>query len=133
GSAVIFYPEGTTSKQPGHWPMRGRTGIARLAMETGAPVIPMTVWGPHRLFNPVTKKLRLRPRAPVTVVAGEPVDLSAFDGAEPDAETLEAMTETILLRIRDQLAEIRGEEPPPLYDLKAAKAAEKAAREDDAA
>lgn len=123
GGAVIVYPEGTTSKQPQHWPMRGRTGVARLAMETGAPVIPMAMWGPQRLYDPVGKKRRLRPRTPVTMVAGEPVDLSPWDGAEPDTATLEAMTEAIMLRIRDQLAETRGETPPELFDLKAAESA----------
>src|SRR5690606_29144274 len=67
GGSVIFYPEGTTSKQPEHWPMKGRTGVARLALETGAPVIPMTVWGPQRIFDPVRKKFRFGLRNPATV------------------------------------------------------------------
>lgn len=125
GSAVIFYPEGTTTKEPDHWPMRGRTGIARLALETGAPVVPVTIWGPHRIFDPIRKKLRLRPRTPVEVRTGPPIDLSQWDGAAPTSETLEAMTETIMLAVRDQLADMRGEIPPPLYDLRAAKAARK--------
>lgn len=120
GQPVIIYPEGTTTKQPELWPMRGRTGVARLVLETGAPVIPVTVWGPQRLFNPITKERRLRPRTPVTIVAGPPVDLSAWEGAEATAETLEAMTRTVMLTLRDQLAEIRGETPPPtLHDPKA--------------
>ncbi|MGH8877654.1 MAG: lysophospholipid acyltransferase family protein [Stackebrandtia sp.] len=121
GGSVIFYPEGTTSKQPEHWPMRGRTGIARLVLETGAPVIPMTVWGPQRLYDPVRKKLKLRFRTPVTITAGPAVDLSRWKGAEPNAENLTGITDAIMLRIRDQLAELRGETAPPLYDMKAAK------------
>ncbi|HZE40198.1 MAG TPA: lysophospholipid acyltransferase family protein [Stackebrandtia sp.] len=123
GEPVVFYPEGTTSKQPEHWPMRGRTGIARLVKETGAPVIPMTVWGPQDIFDPLTKKFRFPWRVPVTVTAGEAVDLSPWDDAPADSETLHAMTDAIMLRIRDQLAELRGEAAPPLYDFKAAKAA----------
>lgn len=121
GFAVMFYPEGTTSKQPEHWPMRGRTGVARLALETGAPVIPLTVWGPHRLYDPIRKRLRLRPRTPVEVTAGPAVDLSEWEGAEPTLENLQAMTDAIMLVVRDQLARVRGEEAPPLYDHKVAK------------
>lgn len=120
GEAVIFYPEGTTTKQPDHWPMRGRTGVARLALETGAPVIPVTVWGPHRFFNPITKKLRPRPRTPVTITAGEPVDLSTWRDLPITSNTLSEVTSAVMLRIRDQLAQVRGEEPPPLYDHSAA-------------
>jgi len=119
GEMAIFYPEGTTTKHPEHWPMKGRTGIARLALETEAPVIPLTVWGPHNVFNPLTKKLRLRPRTPVTITSGEPVDLAPWLGREPSSQFLNDMTDAIMLRLRDQLAELRGEEPPPLYDPKA--------------
>lgn len=128
GQSIIFYPEGTTSKQPEHWPMRGRTGVARLALETGAQVIPVSVWGPHRLFNPITKKWRPRLRTKVRIAAGVPVDLSKWEGeGEPTLETLEEVTETIMLRVRDQLAEIREETPPPLYDYKAHKSSRKEA------
>jgi 1-acyl-sn-glycerol-3-phosphate acyltransferase len=41
GGAVIIYPEGTTTKQPELWPMRGKTGAARLALLTGAPIVPI--------------------------------------------------------------------------------------------
>jgi 1-acyl-sn-glycerol-3-phosphate acyltransferase len=70
GHNVIIYPEGTTTREPNLWPMRGKTGAARLAVTTGAPVIPVTTWGAHRLFDPRTRRLRLRPLIPVTVVAG---------------------------------------------------------------
>ncbi|CAM3235113.1 1-acyl-sn-glycerol-3-phosphate acyltransferases [Stackebrandtia soli] len=120
GQAVIIYPEGTNTRQPQHWPMRGRTGVARLALETGAPVIPITVWGPQNVVNPITKKKNFAPRRPVTIVAGPPIDLSRWEGASAAADVLQSMTDVVMLRLRDQLAEIRGEEPPPLFDPKAA-------------
>lgn len=115
GAAVIIYPEGTTTREPDLWPMRGKTGVARLALATGAPVIPIVMWGPHRIFDPRTKKLRLRPRAPITVVAGPPIDLSRWAGAPANSATLHEMTDAIMLHLRDMLAGIRHAPPPPLW------------------
>ncbi|MFG2054837.1 lysophospholipid acyltransferase family protein [Micromonospora sp. NPDC048930] len=115
GGAVVIYPEGTITREPDLWPMKGKTGAARLALATGAPVIPVAMVGPERMFDPKTSRLRLRPRTPVTVVAGPPVDLSRWAGATPSRVILEEMTDTIMLRIRDLVAEIRGGTPPPLW------------------
>jgi 1-acyl-sn-glycerol-3-phosphate acyltransferase len=116
GDGVIFYPEGTTTKEPDLWPMRGKTGAARLALLTGAPVVPMVTWGPERIFDPRTKALRVRPRMPVTVVAGPPVDLSKWAGAAPTKAVLHEMTEAIMQRLREMVAEVRGAEAPPIFE-----------------
>ncbi len=112
GEAVIIYPEGTVTKDPGLWPMVAKTGAARLALETGAPVIPVAQWGAQRIFDGRSKTLRLRPRTPVEIVAGPPVDLSPWAGKPITNALLREATEAIMARIRDQLAEIRGETPP---------------------
>jgi 1-acyl-sn-glycerol-3-phosphate acyltransferase len=112
GDAVIIYPEGTTPKRGDFWPQRGKTGIARLYLQTGAPVVPLVTWGPQEVFDPRTNKLRLRPRSPVTVVAGPPVDLSKWQDAQPTAANLYAITDEIMTVLRDMLAEIRGETAP---------------------
>jgi 1-acyl-sn-glycerol-3-phosphate acyltransferase len=121
GKVVIIYPEGTTTKEPDLWPMRGKTGVARLWLATGAPVIPIVTWGSATLFDPRTRKLRPVPRTPVTVVAGPPIDLSAWAGRSPTVATLQEITEHIMLTLRDMLAEIRGGTPPPLWTRPAAK------------
>ncbi|MER5454037.1 lysophospholipid acyltransferase family protein [Micromonospora sp. NPDC002389] len=115
GAAVIIYPEGTTSREPDLWPMKGKTGAARLALTTGAPVVPVAMWGPEQIFDPRRARLNPRPRIPVSVVAGPPVDLSRWAGAAPSRAVLEEMTDVIMLRVRDLLAEIRGGTPPPLW------------------
>jgi 1-acyl-sn-glycerol-3-phosphate acyltransferase len=115
GGAVIIYPEGTTTREPDLWPMRGKTGAARLALVTGAPVIPMATDGAQRVFDPRTKKLSLRPRVPVRVTSGKPVDLSRWAGEVPSRAVLDQMTEAIMLDIRGLVGELRDETPPPLY------------------
>jgi 1-acyl-sn-glycerol-3-phosphate acyltransferase len=114
GGAVVIYPEGTTTREPDLWPMRGKTGAARLALLTGAPVVPIANWGAQQVFDPRTNRLKLT-RAHVTVTTGDPIDLSRWAGLEPSRPVLEEMTEKIMLGIRDLLGTIRDGEPPALY------------------
>ena len=112
---MLIYPEGTTTKEPDLWPMRGKTGAARLWLATRAPVVPVAMWGPEKLFDPRTHKLRPKPRTPVTVVAGPPLDLSRWDGANASTATLAEITEFFMLTLRDMLVQIRGGTAPPLW------------------
>ena len=48
GECVVVYPEGTLTRDPAQWPMTGKSGAARIALETGCPVIPVGQWGPQR-------------------------------------------------------------------------------------
>ena len=114
GGCVVIYPEGTTTREPNLWPMKGKTGVARLALATGAPVIPVAQDGAQQLFDPRTKKFRLK-RVPVAVWAGPPVDLSEWAGAEPTRAVLDEMTDEITNHVRELLSEIRGEPAPPIY------------------
>jgi 1-acyl-sn-glycerol-3-phosphate acyltransferase len=117
GECLIVYAEGTTTKDPDLWPMQGKTGAARLALTTGAPVVPIGQWGAHRLYHPITHKLGLRPRTPVTVIAGPPLDLSAYRGRPQTAALLTEVTDVIMRSVRDLVAEARGVPAPtgPLY------------------
>ncbi|AGL20440.1 1-acyl-sn-glycerol-3-phosphate acyltransferase [Actinoplanes sp. N902-109] len=112
GGVVVIYPEGTTTKDPDRWPMRGKTGAARLALVTGAPVVPMATWGTQHIHDVQSGKVSLKPRRPVSVVAGKPVDLSRWQGEAPTRAVLAQMTEAIQLAGRDLLAELRDEQPP---------------------
>jgi 1-acyl-sn-glycerol-3-phosphate acyltransferase len=95
--------------------MRGKTGAARLALATGTPVVPMVSWGAQQIFDPRTKKLRLRPRTPVTVVAGPPIDLSRWADVPPTSPVLAEVTNEIMNRLREMIGEVRGAAPPPLW------------------
>ncbi|MGW9174123.1 lysophospholipid acyltransferase family protein [Streptomyces decoyicus] len=133
GECVAFYPEGTLTRDPELWPMQGKTGAARVALLTKAPVIPVAQWGANDAMPPYAKekKLRLLPRKTLRVKAGPPVDLSAYYDREPTAEVLRAATDVIMAAISEQLAGLRGEPAPAEpYDWRKAIARERrAARE----
>jgi 1-acyl-sn-glycerol-3-phosphate acyltransferase len=115
GESLIIYPEGTTTKEPDLWPMKGKTGAARLWMDTRLPIVPVVTWGPQRMFDPRVGKLRLRFRTPMTMVGGAPLDMSRWADAPATSAVLAEITEHIMLRLRDMLAEVRGGTAPELY------------------
>lgn len=112
GGAIIVYPEGTLTRDPGLWPMKGHTGAARLALKTGAPVVPIAHWGDHELFPRYAKRLYPFPRKKALVLVGDPVDLSDLAGRPLDKSTLVEATERIMDAITALVAELRGEQPP---------------------
>ena len=100
--------------------MVGKTGAARLALTTGAPVIPIAHWGAQEILPYGTKKPHLFPRKTVRMAAGPPVDLSAYQGQRLGASTLRAATADIMADITALLAKIRQETPPAApWDLEA--------------
>ncbi|RNL53926.1 1-acyl-sn-glycerol-3-phosphate acyltransferase [Arthrobacter oryzae] len=112
GGAIIIYPEGTLTRDPDLWPMRGHTGAARMALESGIPLVPMAHWGAHEVFPRYAKRFHIFPRKTSRLVVGEPVDLSAFAGRTLDKATLTEATNVIMEAITGLLAGLRGEEPP---------------------
>ncbi|MGI5471081.1 lysophospholipid acyltransferase family protein [Streptomyces sp. CA-132043] len=125
GECVAFYPEGTLTRDPDMWPMQGKTGAARVALLTKAPVIPVAQWGANEAMPPYAKdkKLRLFPRKTLRVKAGPPVDLDEFYGQEPTAEVLRAVTDRIMTAVTAILAEVRDEPAPAEpYDHRKARA-----------
>jgi 1-acyl-sn-glycerol-3-phosphate acyltransferase len=114
GEAVVIYPEGTITKDPGQWPMEGKTGIARLVLlSPGTPVVPVGQWGAqHRRGVPLWKRFGRR-EAGASV--GAPLDLSRYRGREPSAETLREITDVIMDAVRDQVAELRGAKAPDAF------------------
>jgi 1-acyl-sn-glycerol-3-phosphate acyltransferase len=116
GSAVLVYPEGRIGLDPGMWPQRGRTGVGRLALATGAPVVPVAQWGAHEVvpYSAPRGLLRALPgtvrRRPVVRVRfGAPVDLSDLrDGSPGHARRA---TDRIVSAITANLVPLRPEEP----------------------
>ncbi|MGH3736929.1 MAG: lysophospholipid acyltransferase family protein [Micromonosporaceae bacterium] len=112
GELVTIYPEGTVTRDPDWWPMAAKTGVARLALATDVPVIPVAVWGAQYAVDKYNKKYSLFPRKTVTYQAGPPVDLSPYRGKPQSAELLREVTDVIMRAVREQLADVRGETPP---------------------
>ena len=130
GECLIFYPEGTATRDPQLWPMVAKTGVARLALATGVPVIPVAQWGTQDILPYGTKRLHVIPRHTVKLLAGPPVDLSGYLGEPLTRDVLRAATNTIMADITGLLARLRGGTPPAApYDPAAARrAARQAAR-----
>lgn len=112
GECVAIYPEATLTRDPDLWPMTGKSGAARVALATGAPVVPVAQWGPQLVLAPYSKRPHLFPRRVMHVRAGAPVDLSEFMDRPVDAELLHAVTEKIMAAITVLLEQIRGEKAP---------------------
>ncbi len=118
GAAVIFYAEGTATRDPELWPMVAKTGVARLALTSGAPVIPIAHWGTQDILPYGSKKVKLFPRKTVRTVAGKPVDLSQWAGKSTSARALRAATDAIMSEVTALVASLRDEEPPAIpFDL----------------
>jgi len=121
GEAVVIYPEGTATRDPDLWPMVAKTGVARLALTTGAPVIPVAHWGTDDILHYGSTKLRLFPRKTVRTIAGPPVDLSAWEGKAKSARAQREATTEIMGRVSGLLGQLRGATPPAVpYDPAAA-------------
>ena len=113
GAAVVIYPEGTTTRNPDFSPMRAKNGVARLAALTGAPVVPVGIWGAHLLFTrgklgPFRRGIR------VVLRAGPPLDL----GLTPDSslDELNAGRDRVMdaiVKLVDEAKE--GWSPPSWY------------------
>lgn len=112
GACVVFYPEGTVTRDPALWPMQSKTGVARLALATGAPVLPVGHWGAQDVLAYGKLRPHLVPRRTVHVIAGPPVDLSEFTGLPLDNQTLRAATDKIMAEVSALVGKLRGEDPP---------------------
>lgn len=112
GKAVIFYPEGTITRDPALWPMVGKTGAARVALEAGAPVVPIAQWGQQNILYPYGRRLKVLPAQKVHLKVGDPVDLDDLRGQKITPQLLREATDRIMAAITGLLEDLRGEEAP---------------------
>lgn len=112
GECVVVYPEGTLTRDPDLWPMKGKSGAARIALATGCPVIPVGHWGAHELLPPYSAKPHLLPRKRIIMKAGDPIDLSDLAQRPATHDVVVEATDRIMTALTGLVASIREEEPP---------------------
>ena len=117
GHCVGVYPEGTLTRDPLGWPMVAKTGLARLAIATKTPIIPIAQWGDQNLLAPYSKKVVLWRRTKIRYLAGPALDFSKWYGKEEDQAALVEATAYAMAGITKLLEEIRGElVPDEIFD-----------------
>jgi 1-acyl-sn-glycerol-3-phosphate acyltransferase len=112
GHCVGVYPEGTLTRDPQGWPMVAKTGLARLAIVSHTPIIPIAQWGSQIVMPTYEKKIKFFPRTPIKVLVGKPLDLSSWYGKENDPEALREATAFVMRELTNLLEELRGEKRP---------------------
>jgi 1-acyl-sn-glycerol-3-phosphate acyltransferase len=112
GECIGVYPEGTITKDPDGWPMRGKTGAARIALATGCPVIPVGQWGVQDLLPAYSARPHPCPRKTTSYKVGDPVDLDDLRGKPITTEVLHEATARIMAAITVLVEELRGEKAP---------------------
>ena len=122
GELLGLYPEGTRS--PDGRLYRGRTGVARMALEAGVPVLPVAMIGTDKA-QPTGKKVPKLMRIGIKI--GKPLDFSRYEGMEDDRFVLRSITDEIMY----ELMLLSGQEYVDMYATRAkeeARRAEAAAR-----
>ena len=112
GECIGVYPEGTITKDPDGWPMRGKTGAARIALATGCPVIPIGQWGAQDILPAYSLRPHLIPRRTASYKVGDPVDLSDLMDKPVTNEVLLEATGRIMAAITGLVEELRGGKAP---------------------
>jgi 1-acyl-sn-glycerol-3-phosphate acyltransferase len=112
GQGVVVYPEGSLTRDPDLWPMRGKTGAVRIALTHGIPITPVAHWGTDKVMARYSRKINFFPPKRIDVKVGDPVDLSRFEGRPLDQATLSEATAVVMAAITELLADLRGEKPP---------------------
>ncbi|WP_019816664.1 lysophospholipid acyltransferase family protein [Saccharomonospora saliphila] len=110
GRLLGIYPEGTRS--PDGRLYKGKTGVARIALESGAPVVPVAMVGTEHV-NPIGSRL-WRPRR-IAIHFGEPLDFSRYEGLSGDRFVERSITDEIMYA----LMELSGQEYVDIYAAKA--------------
>jgi 1-acyl-sn-glycerol-3-phosphate acyltransferase len=120
GEAIGIFPEGRLTRDPMMWPERAKTGTVRLALRTGAPIVPVAMVGAHRVIahHKVVPTLltNLVRRPKVTTRVGAPIDVRKLMNigptTEPTVDEVRLAADLVMARLVAVVAELRGERRP---------------------
>lgn len=112
GHTIAIFPEGTLTREPNMWPMRGRSGAVRLALDTNVPVYPMAHWGSHEILPRYGSKFRPGFWKRVDVLVGDRINLDEFYGKKLTPEQVGVATDRVMDAITGLVEELRGEKAP---------------------
>jgi 1-acyl-sn-glycerol-3-phosphate acyltransferase len=116
GEAVGIFPEGRLTRDPSRWPERAKTGAVRLALRSGAPIVPVAMVGAHRVLDrghvvsQLITNVLLRPRVSVSV--GSPIDPAAWNIDADDPVAVRRVTDDVMAELIALVEELRGELSP---------------------
>jgi 1-acyl-sn-glycerol-3-phosphate acyltransferase len=103
GAVAAIAPEGAVNPTPGEL-QRVRTGVARLALPTGAPVIPVGIWGTHRRWPKDGPRWGRPVRPRLGIAFGDAIEPTGVVDRQDDVD---AFADTLGRRLREQLAQAR--------------------------
>lgn len=123
GEAVGLFPEGRITRDEQQWPEQGKTGAVRLALASGAPIVPVAISGAHDLAGRrrttwlLLRSLLVLPR--IHVLVGDPIDVTGAAGGRTDECTIRVLTDEVMEQLTRQLEEVRGQRAPHPHGVRA--------------
>jgi 1-acyl-sn-glycerol-3-phosphate acyltransferase len=120
GEAVGLYPEGRLTRDPMMWPERAKTGAVRLALRTGAPIVPVAMVGAHEVVSrrrvALTLLTNLIRRPKVSAKVGAPIDVRKLMNigptTQPTNDEVRHAADLVMRRLVDLVEDLRGETAP---------------------
>ena len=112
GHMITIFPEGTLTRDPDMWPMRGKTGAVRLALDTNVPVYPIAHWGSHEILPRYGSKFRPGFWKRVDMLVGDQIDLDKFRHPQITPQEVTEATVVVMHSITGLVEQLRGAKAP---------------------